>query len=225
MFLSNLAAAIALGVIAPTAAGAPSPSPSPGIPLKTIVTVKSSPYCNALAQHFNNAFVPMMGNDRALDYVNTGLLDINDAFSHPDYLSRLLKARDRIEKYDDQLVHSLPAIQDQINQLREAQKLTSDPKAAAQIHDAAEQLQTAYGKQNQLAIDLHGLVQSMMDDKSIYYEDHPLGGWTPAENAVPDDMKNIKTYLRFDGQRDVISRAEEKAVDIAYDAATTQCAK
>ncbi len=226
MVLTNLALSALLGVIVPPAGATPAASPaaSSAPVLKTIVTVKSSPYCNALAQHFNNAFVPMVGNDRMLDGVNTNLLDINDAFSHPDYLHRLLKARDQIARYDNQLLTSLPPIQDQINQLRAAEKMTEDTKAASQAHDAAEQLQTAYVKQKQLAIDLQGLVQSMMSDR-IFYEDHPLNGTTPDTNSIPSDMRDIKVYLRFDGQRDVISRAEEKAVDIAYDAATTQCAK
>ncbi len=225
MVLTSLALSAILGVIVPPAgAASSSPAPSSSPELKTIVTVKSSPYCNALAQHFNNAFVPMVGNDRMLDGVNTNLLDINDAFSHPDYLHRLLKDRDQIAKYDNQLLNSLPAIQDQINQLRAASKMTDDTKASSQAHDAAEQLQTAYVKQKQLAIDLQGLVQSMMSDR-IFYEDHPLNGTTPETNTIPSDMRDIKVYLRFDGQRDVINRAEEKAVDIAYDAATTQCAK
>ena len=224
MVLSNLALAVILGVIVPTANGSPRPSPTAsGVPLKTIITVKSSPYCNALAQHFNSAFVPMVGNDRALDVVNTDLLDINEAYSHPDFASRLLKARDQLMKYDGLLLRSLPPIQDQINQLRAAEKMTQDKNAAAQVHDAAEQLQTAYGKQRQLAIDLQGLVQSMMT-QDYASQDHPLNGGGPELNQIPKDMQDIKVYLRFDGQRDVISRAEEKAVDIAYDAATTQCA-
>ena len=227
--LSNFVLAVVLGVIVPsanTSSGISSPHPSPaasGAPLKTIITVKSSPYCNALGQHFNNAFVPMVGNDRSLEVVNTNLLDINDAYSHPDFARRLVKARDELMKYDGFLLRSLPAIQDQINQLRAAEKMTQDPKAASQAHDAAEQLQTAYGKQRQLAIDLQGLVQSMMT-QDYASQDHPLNGGGPELNQIPKDMQDIKVYLRFDGQRDVISRAEAKAVDIAYDAARSQCA-
>ncbi len=227
MALTDLALALILGVIVPTTGnGSPKPSPAPaasGVPLKTIITVKSSPYCNALGQHFNNAFVPMVGNDRSLDVINTNLLDINEAYSHPDFARRLVKARDQLMKYDGLLLRSLPQIQDQINQLRAAEKMTQDPKAASQAHAAAEQLQTAYVKQKQLAIDLQGLVQSMMT-QDYASQDHPLNGGGPELNQIPKDEQDIKVYLRFDGQRDVIGRAEAKAVDIAYDAAVTQCA-
>ena len=38
-----------------------------------------------------------------------------------------------------------------------ADRLTTDPQAAAAIHDAAQDLQTAYDKQRQLAIDSQNL--------------------------------------------------------------------
>ena len=50
------------------AAVLPAPSASPHEP-KTIITVISSPYCKSLAEHFNNALVPMLANDRTLDGV------------------------------------------------------------------------------------------------------------------------------------------------------------
>jgi hypothetical protein len=116
----------------------------------------------------------------------------------------------------------MPAIQDQINRLREASKLTQDPQAAAQAHDAAEQLQAAYMKQRALAFDLQGVVNVLMDENN--WDQHELNGTSAEISQMPSDMKDIKSYLRFDGQRDVINRAEGKAVDIAYDAATKHCA-
>ena len=73
-----LAVALAVPVAAPSASPAPSPSPRE---LKTIVTVISSPYCNALAQHFNGALVPMLGNDRIFDGVSVQLDDMNAMFN------------------------------------------------------------------------------------------------------------------------------------------------
>jgi len=133
MVFSNLALSALIAVIVPATAVAPSPSPSAAAnsaTLKTIITVKTTPYCNALAQHFNSALVPMVGNDRTLDQVNTNLLDINEAFAHPDFARRLLKARDQLQGYDRMLLVSLPPIQEQINALRDAQKVTSDAGAA-----------------------------------------------------------------------------------------------
>jgi hypothetical protein len=50
-----------------------------------------------------------------------------------------------------------------------------------------------------------------------------LGGFDPQEMSEPTSMQNVKTYLRFDGQRDVIAQSESKAVDGAYAAAQTYC--
>ncbi len=53
---------------------------------------------------------------------------------------------------------------------------------------------------------------------------HPtLGGFDPQDMAAPEDARNIKSYLRFNGQRDVISSNEDKASDVALNAAQTYC--
>ncbi len=81
-----LALAIALAGAAPSPQ--PSASPSERPELKSIVTVISSPYCNALAEHFNAALKPMLANDRVFDAVGVQLDDMNDMFDHPDYANR-----------------------------------------------------------------------------------------------------------------------------------------
>ena len=50
-----------------------------------------------------------------------------------------------------------------------------------------------------------------------------LGGFDPQDMAAPADERNIKSYLRFDRQRDVIARSEDKATDVALDAAQKYC--
>ncbi|MBV8197696.1 MAG: hypothetical protein JO263_06155 [Candidatus Eremiobacteraeota bacterium] len=39
----------------------------------------------------------------------------------------------------------------------------------------------------------------------------------------PPEMKNIKSYFRFDTQVKIIANSEDKAVDIAYTAAQSYC--
>lgn len=43
--------------------------------------------------------------------------------------------------------------------------------------------------------------------------------------AAPADARNIKSYLRFNGQRDVIATNEDKAADIAIATAEKYCTK
>lgn len=215
-----------LALIPPTgpAAGSavsPAPSASPR-ELKTIVTVKSSPYCNALVQHFNNALVPMVANDRVFDAVDVQLEDMNVMFNYPDYQSRFLDLRAKIVKESATLDQSLSPIHDQINALRDSASLTTDPQAAKQMRDAAAQLQDAYLHQFQLSTDLTQLAEFMMD-YNIMRGRHPLNGWTPHDNTVPADEKNMKIVLHFDAQRRTIGWGEDKAVDIATTAAETHC--
>ena len=220
MFLFNLLTAI-LAVVIPSPAPSPSPSPHE---LKTIITVVSSPYCNSLAQHFNGAMTPMLANDRTLDAVSVQLDDLNVLFNKPDYVQQFLHVRDRLGRQETELNQSLATIQREINQLRNGAQLTTDKDAADQIHQAAQELQTAYDKQRQLSIDLQGMYEAMLNYPITRV--HPsLGGFNEAEMTMPADERNVKSYLRFDGQRDAIARSEEKAVDIALSAAETNCVK
>lgn len=216
MFFLKLLTAI-LAVVAPT------PSPTPRA-LKTIITVVSSPYCNSLAQHFNGALVPMLANDRTLDQVSVQLDSVNTLFNYPDYVERFLHARDKLGRQETELNQSLAAIQREINELRDGSKLTTDPQAAAQVREAAQDLQTAYDKQRQLSIDLQGMYEAMLSYPIARV--HPaLGGFDPQEMAMPADARNVKSYLRFDGQRDVIARNEDKATDVALTVAENTCTK
>ena len=214
MFLLNLLSAI-LAVVMPT------PSPTPRA-LKTIITVVSSPYCKSLAEHFNGALVPMLANDRTLDGVSVQLDDINTLFSEPDYVERFVHVRDVLGKQETQLNESLAAIQREINELRDADRLTTDKEAAAEVHQAAQDLQAAYDKQRQLSIDLMGMYEAMLDYPITRV--HPaLGGFDPQEMRMPADERNVKSYLRFNGQRDIIAINEDKATDVALATAQTYC--
>ncbi|MFZ0030854.1 MAG: hypothetical protein WBP75_03075 [Candidatus Cybelea sp.] len=214
MFLFNLATAI-LAVASPAA------SPAPHEP-KTIITVVSSPYCKSLAQHFNNALVPMLANDRTLDGVSVQLDDMNNMFEGPNYVQQFLHIRDTLGHQETVLNNSLSAIQQEINALRDGSTLTTDKQAAADIHEAAQNLQTAYDHQRQLAIDTQNLYITLLRYNPNRL--HPtLGGFDPQDMAAPADARDIKSYLRFNGQRDVIATNEDKATDVALNAAQTFC--
>ncbi|MDQ2865014.1 MAG: hypothetical protein M3R51_02190 [Candidatus Eremiobacteraeota bacterium] len=221
IFASELLLSAILGIVVPTGSPAPAVSTAAApAPLRTIVTVKSSPFCNALAQHFNAAFVPLSGNNRNLEIVNSGLVEIDEAFSHPDYANRLQKARAAIVAANDQIAASLPGIALQIRAVREAASQTGDAKAASQTSDSAAALESAYSKERQLSIDLTNLAQAMMD-ANMNLGDRPLGTLDAIE--MPKEMSDIKAYLRFDGRRDLIVQSESKAIDIAYDVANQKC--
>jgi len=197
----------------------PAPSPTPP---KTIITVVSSPYCKSLATHFNGALVPMLANDRTLDGESVELDDMNDMFEGPNYVQQFLHIRDALGREETVLNQSLPAIQREINALRAGSTLSTDPKAAADIHEAAQELQTAYDHQRQLAIDTQNLYITLLRYNPNRL--HPtLGGFDWQDMTAPADNRNIKSYLRFNGQRDIIAGSEDKAADAALSAATTYC--
>ena len=201
------------------------PLPStPPAPLKTIVTVRTSPYCSALAQHFNRIVTPLLANDRTLESVGVSLDRIDVLFDQLDYVSRFTGERLKMEKYVGALQDSLPEMQVQINQLREAQTLTTDPASAAEMHLLTQELQRAYDKQRQLSIDLLGVVHAMMDfDIMNAHRQTPMERLTAL--TVPADARSVKSYLRFDGQRDRLADAESKAADIAFDIEQNVCKK
>jgi hypothetical protein len=214
MILFNLVAAI-------LAVTLPAPSPTPGVP-KTIITVTSSPYCNSLGAHFNGALLPMLANDRTLDGVSVQLDDFNDLFAQVNYMQQFLHVRDTLGRQETALNDSLAGIQREINTLRDGSRLTTDAQATAEVHEAAQDLQTAYDRQRQLAIDLQNLYEWMLQYNLNRL--HPaLGGFDPQDMAAPADARNIKSYLRFDGQRDIIATNEDKAADAALNAAQTYC--
>jgi hypothetical protein len=225
--MNVFAAALALALMVPVPGSGPAPAPRPSgspnpAPLKTIVTVRSNPFCTSLVTHFNLSVQPMVANDATLDQVDTQLVDLKAIFASPDYVQQFYKFRTKLGLFVEQMQKRLPPMQQQINQLRDGEKLADNPADAKRIHALAEKMQLAYNKQMQLVTDLYGVVQGSMDYQPLDAP-HPLNGQDPEELARPADEKDLKSYLRFDGQRDVISQSEEAAGDIAYDVATTRC--
>jgi len=175
-----------------------------------------------LGEHFNHIVQPMLANDIVLDRTGVSLDNVTNSLRKPDFAIRFAKSRAELAKYVDTLMKSLPDMQNNINQLRSGEKLASDPEQAKSMHMLAQELQRAYNKQMQLTNDLHGVLQGMMEFDTSRYDP------TSTENLfedldMPKDMKDVKSYLRFDGQRDVLSDAENKAGDIAVDIAEKYC--
>ena len=212
-------------VIALITPASPSPAPSPNpAQLRTIANVKATPYCTALATHWNGIVQPMLENDRTLDSVGVSLDDVDSMFHQPDFANRFTDERLKLMKYVGDLQKSLPSMQEQINQLRLGETTTNDAAQRQEMHLLAQELQRSYDKQKQLTTDLFGVVQSMMqfDPNSV----DPMNASAQLqESQLPADMKSTKSYLRFSGQRDVIDDAESKAGDLAIDVATKYCVK
>lgn len=164
----------------------------------------------------------MLVNDADFEVVGSNLTDLNDVFHHADYQIRYADLRVKLIKKVDGIRKSLPFIQQQINQLRQGETLTKDAQAGKQLHHVAEKLQLAYNKQFQLATDLTGVIQSMMSYQPPANLD--VAQEELSEQSMPADMKDIKSYLRFDGQRDVIDQAENAAADSAIDLVEKSCA-
>jgi hypothetical protein len=148
--------------------------------------------------------------------------DVNTMFEGPNYVQQFLHIRDALGRQETALNDSLAAIQREINDLRNGSTLTTDKQATAQVQAAAQELQTAYDHQRQLAIDLQNLYETLLRYNPQRL--HPtLGGFDPQDMAAPADAKDIKSYLRFNGQRDVIATNEDKATDVALATAQTYC--
>lgn len=207
---------------APKLSPRPSPSPLPTPKLRTILIENATPLCSALGRHFDGIVQPMLVNNGTLDAVDVQFGSLIKAFKSPDFAQQYYQMRTKLIDEVGRLNKSLPHMQDQINRLRNSERLASKPEDAKRFHDLAEQLQEAYDKQMQLSVDLHGVVQGMMQYDPLDY-DHPINGFTFSDAAKPADMKDIRSYLRFNGQRDVMRRAENKALDIALDIVATVC--
>ena len=204
------------------ATAAPSPGAAARPVPKTIVTVKSSPYCNALEEHFNGALVPMLANDRVFASVDVQLGDMNDLWNHPDYQNRYLDIRNDLLKEVTVVQGSLRPISDEIYALKQASAASSDPEAAKEMAQAASQLKDAWLHQFQLANDLTNMTHDMMDF-NIMKSSHPLGGFDPQEAYLPADEKNVKEYVHIDRQIDSINTSENQAADTATNAAVKHC--
>ena len=192
--------------------------------LPTIITVTSSPYCNSLADNFNGAMLQMLANERVLDQTDVQLQNLNDVFSgsQTNYEQQFLHDRDALGRQANALNNSLPIMAHHIAQLRAGARLTADPQAAAAVTKSADDLQTAYDHQRQLAIDLQNLYVGMLRF-NIQRAHVPMGGFSWSNMTSSEAGRDIKTYIHFDSQRRITATSEDQAVDAAYGAAQNYC--
>jgi|HubBroStandDraft_5_1064220.scaffolds.fasta_scaffold08850_2 hypothetical protein len=192
--------------------------------LPTIITVTSSPYCNSLADNFNGAMLQMLANERVLDQTDVQLESLNDVFSgsQTNYEQQFLHDRDALGRQETALNNSLPIMAHHIAQLRAGAHLTADPQAAAAVIKSADDLQTAYDHQKQLAIDLQNLYIRMLRF-NIQRHEPAMGGFSWADMTAAPATRDVKAYLHFDDQRRVVAASEDQAVDVAYGAAQNYC--
>ncbi|MBV9402960.1 MAG: hypothetical protein JO018_04435 [Candidatus Eremiobacteraeota bacterium] len=203
-------------ITTPVASPAPSPSPLPA--LKEIGSVRSTPYCTSFYKHFNGAVHPLLQNDFTLDRISVSLDNVNSLFSKIDWEQQFYDERLRLEHYVNSMQQNNVAIQSEINQLREAQTFSSDPDHTLQIHMLAQEMQRALDKQKQMSYDVFGLVQAMIDYENTMPKTltgQPIGGISLEDLQMPPDKKNIKSYLRFNGMRDILRDAEVRSAGYA----------
>ncbi len=164
----------------------------------------------------------MIANDYSLDRVDDQLITFKDSFTGVNRTQHFVEIRLKLQKLVGDLIKRMPGEQDEINQLRDTERLTKDPAEATQVHALAEKMQSVLTKQKAMTSDLTSFVQSMMD----YFpgdQNGDMTGFNDTWSGFAQENKDIKASLRFDGQRDLIRTAESDAGDIAYDIATTHC--
>ena len=203
----------------------PSPTPTP-VPLKEIGVVNAmSPYCTTFYNHFNAAVRPMLAVDQQLNYESASLDNINELFTKMDWNLRFYEERLRIQKEVEIMERTTFQTQIEVNALRSGEKQTTDPERAHQIHMLAQEMQRALDKQKQLAIDLHGMLDTMMayDTSAEADRGRPLSGFTAEDLKLPKDSRDVKAYLRFNGMRDRLHDAEGMAAGYATTIAQKYC--
>ncbi|MBV8245646.1 MAG: hypothetical protein JOZ38_06985 [Candidatus Eremiobacteraeota bacterium] len=232
LVLAVLVAAAPAPIPSPTASPNPATSPSakpsasPLPPLKEIysVTVVNT-YCTSFYRHFNATVRPLIANDITLERVSVSLDNIDTLFSENNWEQRFYDERLKMERYVAALQENNETTQREVNELRDGAKLTTDPVRVKEMRQLAQELQRAVDKQKQMASDLLGITQGMMD----YYIDPekaalgPIGNFNLEDLKLPKDAKDIKSYLRFNGMRDVLKDAEIKSATVAQDIAEKFC--
>jgi hypothetical protein len=134
------------------ATAAPSPSPTPL--LKTIVTVKSSPFCGAFAAHVNAAIGSAVANDQTL---GTTILNLRSDDLGGNAIERNNEEQ-RLENLADAIYHQYRAGEAEVAQLRTLAAKASDPAEKASLKASADALGGALYRQHLIQRDLDGFV-------------------------------------------------------------------
>jgi len=143
---------LAIVLAALTASASPSPSPTPL--LKTIVTVKSSPFCGALAAHLNAAIGSAISNDQSLGSTIVGLRSRDLAGSSIQRNNEIM----RLESLADAIYRQYRIGENEVKLLRALASTATDSKEKADLKDAADALGGALYRQHLIQRDLDGFV-------------------------------------------------------------------
>ena len=201
-------------------AGSPSPSASPSAspssaPLKTIVTLKSSPYCTAFAAHANAAIDSAVHSDAALSAAVGALR--SDALGHDD-LQRV-GAEHRLSALADKIYGNYRSGMREVDRLRELAKTapTEDQKSA--LKASADALGGALYRQHLIQRDLDGFVAYLQtsDMRASSPDDRSdLQGLAPDFGSnfprVPDTAES-PILANIPGQPDAGRLAGEESLD------------
>ncbi len=215
-----------LAALLPAGGATPAATPTPTTVLHEIGHVRAvTTFCKAFTTHFDNAARSLIANDEDISYVDFTLGNIQ-----PHYKVKagadLLLADDRIKliAFTKEIFARMAALQTEINSLRQAAALTTDPEQAKAARLAAQDLQTTYNHQRQLAVDTQSVIAVMMEDATAEKTPHTQAPMPAIAGRAdldlhgdhdPEAMKDVRNIMKFEQQRDRIAVAEESAVTTA----------
>ncbi len=143
-----------LAVVLAALTASTSPSPSPAPLLKTIVTVKSSPFCGALAAHLNAAIGSTITNDETLATAIVGLRSRDLAGSDIQRNNEIM----RLENLADAIYKQYRLGENEVKLLRALAGTTPDKAEKGEVKDAADALGGALYRQHLIQRDLDGFL-------------------------------------------------------------------
>jgi uncharacterized coiled-coil protein SlyX len=130
------------------------PSPSPAPHLRTIITVKSSPFCGAFAAHVNSAIGSAVENDQTL---GSTIVDLRSGDLNGGPMKRANQIQ-RLENLSDAIYKQYRSGESEIKQLRDLAAKTTDPTEKADVSAAADALGGALYRQHLVQRDLDGFL-------------------------------------------------------------------
>jgi hypothetical protein len=173
---------LAVVLAALTASTSPSPSPTPL--LKTIVTVKASPFCGALAAHLNAAIGSTLANDQTLGMTIIGLRSHDLAGSDIQRNNEIM----RLENLGDAIYKQYRLGESEVKLLRTLASTSSDNGEKAAVKGAADALGGALYRQHLIQRDLDGFLAFLntADMRSGFDESEA----NEARSLEPTDVEN-----------------------------------
>lgn len=236
-------------VLAAVTATAQTPSPSPSPPLKTIVTVKSTPICGAFAAHTNAAISSALANDQSLGTTILVLRSPDLAGSSLDRTAEIHNLNDLA----DAIYKQYRLGEKEVAQLRELANEATDPDEKAALKAAADALGGALYRQHLMQRDLDGFVNYLYASDMMasdndptqdpdaprrqFLEDipgaHPIGGsspiWTPVDvplagtESLTDDLTMARAASDDFRDRIPALRQDEQTAGTRIETAADKC--